>query len=123
MNAEYPYTTNVDIKYDHLQVVDIPAIVEDCSDQWFNQSLTLVNDSVILLGIIQGEYHWHKHDTEDEFFFVIEGELCIDFQDREVVLQPKQGMTVTKGILHRTRAVKKTIILMVETKSIAPTGD
>ena len=123
MKSEYPYTTNLEIKYDHLQVIDIPAIVSDCRDQWFNQSLTLVNDSVVRLGIIQGEYHWHKHDRDDEFFFVIAGELCIDFEDRKIVLKPQQGLTVTKGIMHRTRAIERTIILMIETKSIAPTGD
>lgn len=92
-------------------------------EKWFNQTLTLVNDSVVRLGIVEGEYHWHKHDSDDEFFFVLEGRLLIDLKDRTIDLNPNQGVTITKNILHRLRALQKTVMLMVETKSICPTGD
>ena len=74
-------------------------------------------------GVIQGEYHWHKHDEDDEFFYVVEGQLLIDLEDRTVELSPRQGFVVPKGITHRTRAPQRTVILMVENAGIIPTGD
>lgn len=123
MEKQFDYVTKLDIKYDHLERIDIPQMVKECKDKWFNQSLTKVNDSVVRLGIVEGEYHWHKHDHDDEFFFVLEGQLLIDLEDRTIELNPGQGVTITKGVMHRPRAPKKTVMLMVETSSIMPTGD
>ena len=123
MEKEYPYVTKLDIRFDHLETIDINQIVSETKDKWYNETLTKVNDSVVRVGIIEGEYHWHKHDNDDEFFFVLQGELLIDLEDRTIALQPNQGITVGKGIVHRTRAPKKTVILMVETSTIIPTGD
>ncbi len=123
MAPQYPYVTKLDIKFDHFDVIDIPAMVKECKDQWFNQTLTKVNGSVVRVGIIQGEYHWHKHDNDDEFFFVLEGRLLVDLEGRTIELNPGQGVTVSKGILHRTRAPQKTVMLMVENEAIIPTGD
>ena len=123
MAKQYPYVTNLDIKFQHLELIDLPALVRDCKDQWFNQTLTKVNDSVVRVGIVHGEYHWHKHDNDDEFFFVLEGQLLIDLEDRTIELNPNQGVTITKGIMHRPRAPQKTVMLMVETSAIEPTGN
>ena len=120
---DYPYATHLDIKFPALQVVDVPALVKACTDKWYNQTLCQVNDSVVRLGVVQGEYHWHKHGTDDEFFFVLEGHFIIDLEDRSVDLQPQQGFVVPKGVKHRTRAADQAIILMVETAAIVPTGD
>src|SRR5437868_4365007 len=119
----YPYATHLNVLYPPLEVVDVPALVAACSHPWYNQTLCRVNDSVVRLGVIQGEYHWHKHDAEDEFFFVVEGRLLIDLEGRTVELAPRQGFVVPKGVLHRTRAPERTVILMVETAGIIPTGD
>ena len=123
METKYNYVTRLDIKYDHLEKIDIPQMIRECTDKWFNQTLTKVNDSVVRVGIVEGEYHWHKHDNEDEFFFVWEGQLLIDLEDRTIELNPGEGVTITKGILHRPRAPRKTVMLMVETNTIQPTGD
>jgi dTDP-4-dehydrorhamnose 3,5-epimerase-like enzyme len=119
----YPYATHLNVLYGPLEVVDSPALIAACKDRWYNQTLCQVNDSVVRLGVIQGEYHWHKHDKDDEFFFVIEGRFIIDLEDRSIELQPRQGFVVPKGVLHRTRAPEKTVILMVENAGIIPTGD
>lgn len=119
---EYPYVTRLDILHQPLEVIDVKKMAAECPHQWFNQTLCAVNDSVVRVGIIQGEYHWHKHDTEDEFFYVVEGNLLIDLEGRVVDLKTGQGMTVPKGVMHRTRAPQKTVILMVENKTIVPTG-
>jgi mannose-6-phosphate isomerase-like protein (cupin superfamily) len=123
MAPEYNYVTKLDIKYPHLAKIDVNQMVEECTDKWFNQTLTQVNDSVVRVGIVEGEYHWHKHDNDDEFFFVLEGQLLIDLEDRTVELNPNEGFTITKGVMHRTRAPKKTVMLMVENKEIIPTGN
>ena len=123
MSEKYDYVTKLDIKFRHFETIDIPEIVKQCKDKWFNQTLTKVNDSVVRIGIVKGEYHWHKHNNDDEFFFVLKGKLFVDLEDRTIELNPNQGVTVSKGIVHRTRALQKTVILMVENSNIKPTGD
>ncbi len=123
MEKKFDYVTKLDVKFHHLQKMDISQMVAECTDKWFNQTLTNVNESVVRLGIVEGEYHWHKHDSDDEFFFVLQGQLLIDLEDQTIVLNPNQGVTITKGVMHRPRAPKKTVMLMVETKAIQPTGD
>ncbi len=120
---DYPYATFLDVKFPALSVVDVPALVQACTDRWYNQTLCKVNDSVIRLGVMQGEYHWHKHEKDDEFFFVLEGHFIIDLEDRSIDLEPRQGLVVPKGVVHRTRAPERAVILMVETAAIVPTGD
>jgi len=123
MSATPDYKIDLSIRHSHLEVIDVPEIVAACTDPWWNQTLTQVNDSVVRLGIIQGEFHWHKHDNDDEFFYVVEGRLFIDLEDRTIELGPNQGVTITKGVMHRPRAPQKVVMLMVETSSIVPTGD
>jgi mannose-6-phosphate isomerase-like protein (cupin superfamily) len=123
MEKQFNYVTKLDVKFDQLERFDILQMVNECKDKWFNQTLTRVNESVVRLGIVEGEYHWHKHDNDDEFFFVVDGQLLIDLEDRTIELNPNQGVTISKGIPHRTRAPKKTVMLMVETSTIKPTGD
>src|SRR5689334_19581586 len=117
------YNIHLDVKYKPLEKIDLQEIIDNCKDTWFNQTLTQVNDSVVRIGIIEGEFHWHKHDNDDEFFYVVQGCLFVDLEDRTFELMPGQGITVPKGVVHRTRAPKKTVMLMVETSTIEPTGD
>ena len=119
----YPYATYLDIKFPPLSVVDVPSLVASCKERWYNQTLCKVNDSVIRLGVMQGEYHWHKHDHDDEFFFVLEGRFIVDLEDRSIELRPLEGFVVPKGVVHRTRALQRAVILMAETSTIVPTGD
>ena len=123
MTQKFSYVTKLDIKFEHLQKIDVPRMIEECTDKWFNQTLTRVNESVVRIGIVQGEYHWHKHDNDDEFFFVLQGQLLIDLEGQTIELNPYDGVTITKGVMHRPRAVVKTVMLMVETSNIIPTGD
>lgn len=121
---QYPYVNHMNILHDALQRIDVPSLVNECTDRWYNQTLCKVNDSVVRLGILHGEYHWHKHDKEDEFFFTLNGKLLIDIEGQESIeLNQHQGYVVPKGIVHKTRAPEKTVILMIETVGIIPTGD
>ncbi|MGE5360699.1 MAG: cupin domain-containing protein [Bacteroidales bacterium] len=121
--SPYPYVTRLEVRHGPLEVVDVAAIASACRVRWYNESLCKVNDSVVRLGIVEGEYHWHKHDGDDEFFYVVEGQLSIDLEDKVVDLGPGQGFVVPKGVRHRTRAAHRTVMLMVETAAIVPTGD
>ena len=117
------YDIHLDDKYGSLALIDIPAEIA-LHEPWFNQTLTTVNESVVRLGIIEGDFHWHKHDGEDEFFLVLEGQLLIDIEGEETVtLDPHQGYTVPRGVVHRTRAPVRSAILMVESAGVVPTGD
>jgi mannose-6-phosphate isomerase-like protein (cupin superfamily) len=120
---QHPYATHLDIKFAPLERVDIQPLIDACRDAWYNQTLCKVNDSVVRLGVMQGEYHWHKHDEDDEFFYVVEGRFLIDLEGRTVELAPRQGFTVPKGTVHRTRAPVRTVVLMIENAGIVPTGD
>ncbi len=122
MKKEFNYNQRMDIKYDHQSLIDVNEIVKECTGKWFNQTLTKVNGSVVRIGIVEGEYHWHKHDDDDEFFFVLSGQLFIDLEDKTIVLNPNEGATISKGVMHKTRALQKTVMLMVETDTIDPIG-
>jgi mannose-6-phosphate isomerase-like protein (cupin superfamily) len=119
----YPYATHLNLKFSPLERVDVPALVKACEDRWYNQTLCQVNDSVVRLGVMQGEYHWHKHENDDEFFFVLEGTFYVDLEDRVIELKPWEGITVPKGVMHRTRAPKRAVILMMENAGVIPTGN
>ena len=119
----FPYKTFLNVLHKPLEVIDVGELADECTDKWWNQTLCQVNDSVVRLGVVQGEYHWHEHKELDEFFYVVEGQLLIDLEGRTVDLAPRQGFVVPKGVRHRTRAPERTVILMVERADIIPTGD
>ena len=122
--SEQDYKINLDDKYGYSTLIDVPTEVAACTEDWFNQTLTTVNDTVLRLGILKGEFHFHKHDTEDELFFVLDGRLLIDIEGEDTVaLERHQGYTVPKGVVHRTRAPERTVVLMVEPAGVVPTGD
>ena len=121
--AGFPYETRLNILNGPLEVIDIHAIEDAGKNKWFNQTLCKVNDSVVRVAMVEGEYHWHKHDEDDEFFFVVDGRLIIDLEGRSVELAPGQGLVVPRGVVHRTRAKERTVMLMVENAGIIPTGN
>lgn len=123
MAKQASYSINLHPRFAPLELVDIQALVDGCTDPWYNQTLCRVNDSVVRLGVVQGDFHWHKHDKEDEFFYVVDGRFVIDLEGRTVELLPRQGFTVPKGVMHRTRAPERTVILMLEGAGVLPTGD
>jgi len=118
-----PYSIHLNTLFAPLELIDVKALVDRCKDTWYNQTLTQVNDCVVRLGIMQGEFHWHNHELEDEFFYVVDGRFEIDLDGRTVSLSPRQGFTVPKGVVHRTRAPERTVILMIEGAGVKPTGD
>jgi mannose-6-phosphate isomerase-like protein (cupin superfamily) len=117
------YDIHLDDKFGQMQAFDISAFAAE-HEPWFNQTLTTVNDSVVRLGVLDGEFHWHKHENEDEFFLVLDGTLEIEIEGREpVLLQPRQAITIARNVMHRPIAHGRTVILMVEPAGVVPTGD
>ena len=129
-SSPYPYATHLNVLFGPLEKIELDPLVRAVRDQWYNQTLTRVNESVVRLGVMQGEYHWHQHDADDEFFYVVDGRFLIDLEPGEdgvtpgrvVELLPRQGFTVPRGVVHRTRAPERSVILMVETAAIVPAG-
>jgi mannose-6-phosphate isomerase-like protein (cupin superfamily) len=117
------YDIHLDEKFGSLTLIDIAAEAA-AHEPWFNQTLTRVNESVVRLGVLQGDFHWHKHDDEDEFFLVLDGELVIELEGSDTVrLKSHQGFTVPRGVMHKTSAPVRTTIVMVEPAGVVPTGD
>jgi len=123
VNADTKYVIQTDIKFGAMEKIDIDLLEKACPHDWFNQTLCRVNDSLVRLGIFKGEFHWHQHDREDEFFFIVEGKLIIDFEDKTVELGPRQGIVVPKGVRHRPRASERTLVLMFEAATVKATGE
>jgi mannose-6-phosphate isomerase-like protein (cupin superfamily) len=123
MSKQPDYHFNLDIKYPPLEKIDVNDVVAKNQEQWFNQTLSKINDSVLRVGIIQGEFHWHKHDNDDELFYVVSGKLYVDTENGNFELGPNEGVTVPRGVMHRTRAEEKTVMLMIENAGIQPAGD
>ncbi|MCK5239846.1 MAG: cupin domain-containing protein [Candidatus Thorarchaeota archaeon] len=123
MDFDSKYNIRTDVEHDSLEVIDFSKIIETSTEKWQNRTLVKVNNSVVRLGVIQGEFHWHKHDDEDEFFYVIDGNLLIDLEGRTIELNQKQGFTVPKGVTHRTRAPERTSIMMIASATVKPIGD
>jgi len=121
--ADFPYETRLNILFKPLEIIDEKKLADACEYKWFNQTLCQVNGSVVRIGVVEGEYHWHKHEADDEFFYVVEGKFLIDLEGRTVELAPRQGFVVPKGVMHRTRALQRTVVLMFENTGIIPTGN
>lgn len=118
------YTINYEPLARTLEKLDVQRIIDETTEPWFNQTLCQVDDAVVRLGVLHGEFHWHKHDDEDEFFFVLDGRLIIELDGREPVeLTSRQGFTVPKGLLHRPVAPERTPVLMIERAGVVATGD
>jgi len=117
------YSINTDIKFEPLVPIDTAKLIKECTSRWWNQSLSRVNDCVVRLGLFEGEFHWHSHKLEDEFFFVLEGNLLLDLEEKTFELAPMQGILVPRGTNHRTRAEIRTVVLMIEAATVVPTGD
>lgn len=121
MNPAYDIKTDT-VMHAAGEHFDVSAIAA-AQSPWWNRTLCAVNDAWVRLGVMEGDFHWHKHDTEDEFFFVLDGHLDIELEDRMVTLKPGQAFTVPAGLMHFPHARQRSVVLMVEKAGVSPTGD
>lgn len=119
----YNYNQQMNVKFGYLEKITVKDIVLSNTDKWFNQTLCEVNASVLRLGIFEGEYHMHKHENDDEVFFVLEGEIILETEKGNFELGQYEGTCVPKGIMHRPIVPNgKAVVLMIENKGIDPIG-
>ena len=117
------YNQQMNVKFGPLEKITVKDIVLGNTDKWFNQTLCEVNSSVLRLGIFEGEYHLHKHEDDDEVFFVLEGGIVLETEKGNFELAQYEGVCVPKGTLHRPRVPKgRAVVLMIENKGIDPIG-
>jgi mannose-6-phosphate isomerase-like protein (cupin superfamily) len=107
----------------HMRIIDVEELERSNPEKWTNFTLCRINDSLVRMGIFEGEFHWHHHDKEDEFFYVVSGKLLLDLPEETIELTQHQGYAVPKGVEHRTRAEERTVVLMVEGDTVRPKGD
>jgi mannose-6-phosphate isomerase-like protein (cupin superfamily) len=107
-----------------LQAMDVQALIDQVEDPWYNQTLIQVGGTLVRLGVMRGEFHWHRHDGQDEFFFVLDGLFRIELEGAETVeLGPRQAFTVPAGMLHRPVVPVRSAVLMLEQAGVVATGD
>jgi len=125
MSDEEPtrYTIHDEPLFGLLEVMDVQKVIDETDEPWVNWTLCRVNDSLIRLGVLHGEFHWHQHEDEDEFFLLLDGDFRIELEDRTVELKPRQAFTVPKGVMHRPVVPVRSAVLMIETAGVVPTGD
>lgn len=121
--AGAPYDIVMEVAYASGTLIDVAAEAARHPVGWTNRTLAKVNDTLVRLGVFEGEFHWHTHAREDEFFLVLEGRLLLDVEGRDTaVLERHAAFTVPRGVRHRPRAPERTVVLMMESASVDPTG-
>lgn len=98
-----------------MDVLDFKELSNHITDDWKNFPISEINDHVVRLSVLQRDFHWHKHTVSDEFFYVIEGQLLVDFEGETKEVNPGQMIKVPKNVMHRTRSNTRTVLLCFET--------
>jgi mannose-6-phosphate isomerase-like protein (cupin superfamily) len=93
------------------------------SKYWTPKIVGELNEQYVKLAKVKGEFVWHKHDEEDEFFMVIKGSLTIKLRDRDIQLTEGELFIVPKGVEHRPVALEEAHVLLFEPKETKHTGD
>ena len=93
------------------------------SEYWTPKVIGNLNDSHIKLAKFKGEFVWHKHDNEDELFFVVKGNLLVKLRDRDIYLEPGEFVIIPKGIEHLPIAKDEVHVMLIELKSTLNTGN
>ena len=105
------------------EVINIQEKFDLFSDHWSPKRIGVLNGQQIILAKVQGEFVFHKHDDEDELFWVIKGQLKIELRDRTVTVNPGEFFVVPKGVEHKPSAIEETHLLLFEPLSTKHTGD
>jgi len=122
--SESDYNIHYQPLFSALQLMDVQKLIDEVTDPWYNQTLIQVGDVVVRLGVMQGEFVWHKHDDQDEFFFLLDGVFRIELENAEPVeLSPRQAFQVPAGMLHRPVVPVRSAVLMLEKAGVVATGD
>jgi mannose-6-phosphate isomerase-like protein (cupin superfamily) len=122
--TEQDYAIHYEPLFTTLQTMDVQALIDRVAEPWYNQTLIQVGEVLVRLGVMQGEFHWHTHDEQDEFFFVLEGLFRIELGGADTVeLGPRQAFSVPAGMRHRPVVPVRSVVLMIEKAGVVATGD
>ncbi len=97
-----------------MKKIDFREYIERLDEPWVALDIARVNDTSLRLAKIEGEYHWHVHPKEDEFFLVLRGEITVEFKEKAVNLKEGEGILVPKGTPHRSKSKNPSVILIIE---------
>ncbi len=103
--------------------VNLAAVAADLSDLWNPRVVGRINEMLVKVARIEGEFVWHQHDETDDFFLVVRGRLTIHHRDRDVVLEPGELFVVPRGVEHCPEADAETHVLLIEPDGTVNTGD
>ncbi len=122
--TEQDYAIHYEPLFSTLQTMDVQALIDRVTESWYNQTLIQVGEVLVRLGVMQGEFHWHAHNDQDEFFFVLDGLFRIELEDADTVeLRPRQAFSVPAGMRHRPVVPVRSAVLMIEKAGVVATGD
>jgi mannose-6-phosphate isomerase-like protein (cupin superfamily) len=113
---------------DRLRVMSKPVVNLDraagsLEELWSPRVVARVNDQFLKVARVKGQLTWHKHDAEDELFYILKGRLKIEYEDGVVELGPGDAHVVPRGVLHNPVADEECLIALVETVTTKHTGD
>jgi mannose-6-phosphate isomerase-like protein (cupin superfamily) len=124
MNDQRGYSIEYQPLVGTLEKLDVQRVIDETTQRWSNRTLCEVDGTAVRLGVLHGEFHWHKHDEQDEFFFVLDGLMRIELEGMSTVeLRPREAFIVPKGLQHRPVVPVRTAVLMLERAGVVATGD
>ena len=106
-----------------MKKVNLTEKLKLIDEHWNPKLVGELNDQVVKLAKLKGEFIWHKHDVEDEMFLVLQGRLVIQFQDQQITLQEGEFLIVPRGVEHRPVAEDEVHIMLFEPATTINTGD
>ncbi len=102
---------------------DLTGIIDSIDEAWSPVDVAYVNDQVLRIALFHGSYHWHKHDDEDELFFVYRGGIRIELEEETVQLSEGQLCVIPKGVLHKPEADESSLVILFEPRELKSRGD
>ncbi|MCF8450909.1 MAG: cupin domain-containing protein [Taibaiella sp.] len=93
------------------------------ADHWNPRIVAELNGQHVKLAKFKGEFVWHKHDDEDELFYVLEGSFCMQFRDKNVALNKGDMLVVPRGVEHRPVAKEEVSVMLFEPAATVNTGN
>ena len=106
-----------------MKTVNLLNELERVDEYWSPRIVGAVNDQYIKVAKVKGTFTWHKHDDEDELFYVLKGQLIIEYENDRVTLNQGDIHVVPKGTLHNPIAEDECWIALIETVTTKHTGD
>lgn len=106
-----------------MEQVNIAEKLSLFSEHWSPKIVGELNGQQVKLAKLKGEFVWHKHDHEDELFYVVEGTLTILFRDRTVTLYPQEFLIIPRGVEHKPVAEEEVSVMLFEPATTLNTGD